>query len=433
MSASLTSPTNAVATSRTQLRVLLAGMMFLQYAVWGAWMPILSATLINRGVVGGDVGNIYGGMWLACILTPFLGGQLADRLMPAQRFLSIAHLLAAGAAWWMASATTTSGYFWGLFIWALMFAPTLGVTNAIAFHHIDRAGLSEAGKEREFSWIRTAGTIGWIVSAFILLGYMKFSGADPTGKTGPIAEMHLTAILGVAMAIFCFFLPNTPPAKTSPDPLAFREAFTLFKTVPGFTIFMIVSFVAATEFQFFYLLSGPFLESGAFTQVSHEWIAPVKSISQWAEIIALSVLLPLWLPKKGMRWCLLVGSFAWPLRYVIFAIGQPSWLVLASLALHGFGYAFVLVVQQLYVDRVAPKDIRSSAQSLLNLITLGLGNWLGSLFCGTVLEHYTANGVTNWVPVFLLPALITLLCALAYAATFKEAVSQQKRVFASES
>ena len=420
MSATFADTSEAGAMPRTQLRTLLAAMMFLEYAVWGAWMPILSATLTNRGVAGGDIGNIYGGMWLACILTPFLGGQLADRLMPAQRFLSVAHLLAAGAAWWMASATKTGGYFWGLFIWALLFAPTLGVTNAIAFHHIDRAGLSEAGKEREFAWIRTAGTIGWIVSAFILLAYMQYSGADATGKTGPIAEMQLTAILGIAMAILSVFLPNTPPAKKSPDPLAFREAFSLFKTVPGFTVFMLISFVAATEFQFFYLLSGPFLESGAFTQIRHEFIAPVKSISQWAEIIALSVLLPLWLPKKGMRWCLLVGSFAWPLRYVIFALGQPSCLVIASLALHGFGYAFVLVVQQLYVDRVAPKDIRSSAQSLLNLVTLGFGNWLGSLFCGKVLEYYTANGKTDWTPVFVLPAVLTLICAIGYAVTFRD-------------
>ena len=121
-----------------------------------------------------------------------------------------------------------------------------------------------------------------------------------------------------------------------------------------------------------------------------------------------------------MRWCLLVGSFAWPLRYFIFSIGQPAWLVIASLALHGFGYAFVLVVQQLYVDRVAPKDIRSSAQNLLNLITLGLGNWLGSLFCGWVMEYYTKDGVTNWAPVFILPAVLTTLCAIAYAFTFSD-------------
>jgi nucleoside transporter len=422
LSATLTDAADVPAMPRARLRALLIGMMFLEYGVWGAWMPILSATLVARSIPGQDVGNIYGALWLACIITPFIGGQLADRLMPSQYFLAASHLLAAGAAYEMAQQTTPAGLFLWMLIWALLFAPSLGITNAIAFHHIDQAGMSEAQKEREFSWVRTAGTIGWIVSAFLLLGFMSLIGADKTGKTGPITEMLLTAVLGVVMAIYSLFLPNTPPPKERADPLAFREALGLFKTVPGFTVFMLVSFIAATEFQFFYLLSGPYLESGAFLQIPHNLIAPVKSISQVAEIVALGVLLPLWLPTKGMRWCLLVGSFAWPIRYFIFALGKPAWLVVASLALHGFGYAFVLVVQQLYVDRVAPKDIRASAQSLLNLITLGLGNFLGSLFCGWVLSYYTdpATKAVSWVPVFIQPAIVTLICAFAYAFTFRD-------------
>jgi nucleoside transporter len=411
------------------MRVRLAVMMFLEYAVWGAWMPILSATLFNRGVPGSAIGNIYAALWLACAITPFVGGQLADRLMPSQNFLGITHLLAAGAAFVMSVQTSTNGYLIWLFIWSLLFAPSLGITNAIALHHIDKARMDEANKEREFSVIRTAGSIGWIIAAFLLLGFVAITGADATGKTGPITEMRLAGILGIAMAVFSFTLPNTPPARgENVDPLAFRKAFSLFKTVPGFTIFMLVSFIAATEFQFFYVLSGPFLESGVFVQIPHNLVAPIKAISQAAEILALGVLLPIYLPKKGMRWCLLVGSFAWPLRYIIFAIGQPAWLVVASLALHGFGYAFVLVVQQLYVDRVSGPDIRSSAQNLLNLITLGFGNFLGSIFCGKVLAHYTdsATKTTNWVPVFILPAVLTIACAFAYLVTFRDPERHQR-------
>jgi MFS family permease len=126
-----------------------------------------------------------------------------------------------------------------------------------------------------------------------------------------------------------------------------------------------------------------------------------------------------------MRWCLLLGSFAWPLRYFIFAAEKPVWLIVLSLGLHGFGYAFVLVVQQLYVDRVAPKDIRGSAQSLLTLMTLGVGNVLGSLFCGQVQAHFTftdahGNQVVNWPPIFILPAVTTLVCAFAYMFTFRD-------------
>ncbi len=321
----------------------------------------------------------------------------------------------------MSTQSEPKALFYCLFIWALLFAPTLGVTNAVALRHIDRLGLAETAKEREFSWIRTAGTSGWIVASFLLLGFMRVRGGDASSAANVLPEMQLTGVLGVAMAAFSLILPHTPPIKSErTDPLAFRRAFGLFKTVPGFTVFMLISFIAAMEFQFFYVLSGPFLESGAYTQIPLEWVSPTKSISQVAEVVALAALLPLWLPSKGMRWCLLLGSIAWPVRYIIFAIGQPAWLVVLSLALHGFGYAFVLVVQQLYVDRVAPRDIRSSAQSLLNFITLGLGNWLGSLLCGKVWSYYTQNGQTNWPMVFLQPTIITIICAVAYALTFRD-------------
>ena len=277
------------------------------------------------------------------------------------------------------------------------------------------------------------GSIGWIAAAFLRVGLISVAGLDPSGKTGAISELVLAGILGLCMAVFVLFLPPTPASSVAEasratdgpaDPLAFRKAFGMFKTVPGFTTFVVISFIAATEFQFFYLLSAPFLQD---LSIPNQFVPVVKSISQVTEILALSVLLPLWLPKKGMKWCLLLGSLAWPLRYLIFAAQKPVWLVVLSLGLHGLGYAFVLVVQQLYVDRVAPRDIRASAQSLLTLVTLGVGNFLGTLFCGWIQQAFTVDGKTNWPPVFLLPAVLTLLCAVAYAVTFKEPRSEPEQ------
>jgi len=413
---------------RTRLLLQLGLMMFLQYAVWGSWMPILSGTLNSRGIAPDQIGNVYAAMWATCAISPFLGGQIVDRFMPSQIFVGISHLLAAGAAFMMSTQTEAGGLIMWMAIWGLLFSPTLAITNAIAFFHIDKIETEESLRERTFARIRTMGTIGWIVAAFVLAAFTQIINADPKGIVGPITEMRLTALLGVVMGIFSFLLPNTPPSKApQKDALAIRKAFSLFKTVPGFGVFMFISFFAATEFQFFYGLSAQFLGS---KEIPHSLIPILKTISQVAEIGALAILLPMWLPSKGMRWCLLLGSFAWPLRYLIFAIGDPVWLVVLSLGLHGFGYAFVLVVQQLYVDRVATKDIRASAQSLLTFVTLGVGNVLGSIFAGKVQAYFThqvdGKSITNWAPVFILPTVTTVICALAYMATFKNPVSSEE-------
>src|SRR5258708_4632574 len=83
-------------------RIPLAVMMFLEYAVWGAWTPILSETVGTRlHATGQQLGLMYMMLWIACIITPFIGGQIVARCMHSQVFLGIAHLLGAGAGWMM--------------------------------------------------------------------------------------------------------------------------------------------------------------------------------------------------------------------------------------------------------------------------------------------------------------------------------------------
>ncbi|MFQ5809395.1 MAG: MFS transporter [Armatimonadota bacterium] len=62
--------------------------MFLQYAIWGAWAPVLSPYLINDvGFSGGQVGWIYALLPLATIISPFVGGQVANRCFSSERVI----------------------------------------------------------------------------------------------------------------------------------------------------------------------------------------------------------------------------------------------------------------------------------------------------------------------------------------------------------
>lgn len=475
---------------KLRLRLLLSVMMFCLYAVWGAWTPIMAATIGDRlGATGVQIGAAYGVLWLACIISPFIGGQLVDRLMPSQVYLGISSAVCAGAAWMMSQQHSIGGFMLWMWIWSLFFAPTLGITNSIAMYHLgnesDReddgqrerfgrfsksfnigwavvavgsiVGLLATGNfsfegiptlvtlgilsilfifflifqdlgratdvERSFSVVRTAGTIGWIISAIVLTIWLKSSAPVAKGTWAPFEEMQLTAAFGVILSVVAFILPNTPPAKEAKDPWAFKKAFVLFKSVPGFSIFLLISLIVSTEFQFYYTFSGPFMEDAVAKGglgIDHSMVSFYKSIAQWAEILCLGVLTPLSLKKLGLRKTLVLGTLAWPIRYFLYAIGQPTSLVLASNVLHGVGFAFVFVTSYLFVDRIAPRDIRASAQSLFMLVTLGIGNWLGTLFSGWLKDHYTTSDKTNWPMIFLIPAALTTVCAVAFWFTFKE-------------
>jgi MFS family permease len=177
--------------------------------------------------------------------------------------------------------------------------------------------------------------------------------------------------------------------------------------------------------MFYYVLTAPFLTSDKIG-ISQANVSGWMTIAQGAEIVVMAILLPIFIKKIGLRNVLVIGVLAWPIRYIIFAIGTPAWLVIASLSLHGFCFVFFFTAAFIYVDTVAPNDIRHSAQSLITLVTYGIGNYIGSLFAGWVQDFFTTEGIINWTGVFLVPCFLTVLCALAFLLFFKDERAKTK-------
>ncbi len=390
-------------------KLQLGAMMFLQYAIWGAWAPVLSAYLQGElGFSGTQAGLIYSLLPLATIIAPFIGGQLADRYFAAERVIAVLQLAGGGLLLWAARLTDYGTLVAAMLIYCLLYAPTLALTNSIAMANLDSS-------EDEFGRVRVWGTIGWIAAGLGLSFWRNLAG-DGLAMQGDM--LVLAGAVSVAMAFQSLLLPHTPPDKSAKSPWAFLEALGMLKD-RNFAIFMAISFVVATELQFYYVLTGPFLVSDTIG-ISAANLSGVMTIAQVAEILVMAVVLSWFLKKYGMRNTLALGVIAWPIRYVIFAIGSPWWLVVASLTLHGFCYVFFFVAAFIYVDTIAPTDVRASAQSLIAIATLGVGSFVGSNFAGYVQNRFTDNGVTDWSTVFLVPCAITILCAVAYLLFFKD-------------
>lgn len=392
------------------VKLRLGMMMFLQYAIWGAWAPVLSEYLINDlGFSGFQSSVIYMMLPLAIIISPFIGGQVADRYFASQKVVALLQLTGGVLLIMVSTATQYKIMMWLMLIYCLLYAPTLALTNSIAFINLKKS-------EKEFGYIRVWGTIGWIVAGLVLMGWRFASKSfDPIGYAGD--TLLLAGIFSIVMGIKAFTLPRTPPQKEAEKPWAFVEAIKMIKD-KNFLIFIIIAFIVATELMFYYILTAPFLTSEKIG-LSDAALPGVMSIAQIAEIFVMALLLPYLITRIGIRNILVIGVLAWPARYIIFSIGQPAWLVIASLALHGFCFVFFFVAAFIYVDMVAPRDIRHSAQSLITIVTYGIGNLLGSLFAGWVRDHFTTAEMTNWTAVFLVPCVLTILCAFAFLLFFR--------------
>ena len=385
-------------------------MMFLQFAIWGAWGPVLSDYLINvLGFSGAQVGVIYSLLPLATIISPFIGGQLADRYFSTEKVIAFLQLTGGLLLIIISRSTTYSTMMWLRFLYCLLYAPTLALTNSIAFINMENS-------EKEFGRIRVWGTIGWIAAGLLLSGWRILAGYKNALSVGG-DTLLLAGILSIVMGFQSLTLPHTPPKKEGANPWAFLEALKMLKN-KNITVFFIISFLVSTELMFYYILTAPFLTSDQIG-VPSSGVAGVMVIAQVAEIFVMAIALPYFLPKFGIRNTMIVGVLAWPIRYIIFAIGSPAWLVIASLVLHGFCYVFFFVAAFIYVDKIAPKDIRASAQGLITLVTIGFGNYLGSLFAGWVHTYFTSDAGTNWTGVFIVPVVITVLCAGAFMLFFR--------------
>ncbi len=398
-------------------------MMFLQYAIWGSWAPVLSAYLQNNlGFTGWQLGLIFSLLPLATIISPFVGGQFADRWFPTQKVIAVLQLVGGIFLILIANVTSFSSMMWLMLVYCLIYAPTLALTNSIAFVNLKNS-------EKEFGAIRVWGTIGWIAAGWALTGWRALA-KSPEGIAMKGDTLLLAGAFSLLMGLLSFGLPHTPPQKEGTKPWAFLEALKMFKD-KNFLIFSLISFVVATELQFYYVLTSPFLTS-PLIGVSQKYVPAVMTIAQFAEIFVMAFLLSWALKKFGMRRTLTLGILAWPIRYIIFVIGQPSWLVVASLALHGFCYVFFFTAAYIYVDNVAPKDIRASAQGLIATIILGFGNFVGSLFCGWIqglfLKDTTAASIealrAGWQKTFIVPTVLTILCLIIFLAFFREKKAQ---------
>jgi nucleoside transporter len=388
--------------------VRLSVMMFLEYVIWGSWLPLLALYLGDvLGFTGRQIGWIFATQAIASIVALFIGGQAADRLMSTERLLALCHAIGGTAMLVLATQRSFAPFFAIMLVYQLAFIPTLSLTNAISFHHVSDA-------KAEFGRIRMWGTIGWIAASWPFVFILA-------GKSGP--ELHaalrsifiVAGVASYALAAFSLTLPRTPPASSSPDRNAPLEAIRLL-AVPAFLVLFVVTFIDALIHQCYFQWTSPFLERAG---VPANWIMPAMSIGQVAEIVTMAVL-GVVLHHLGWRTTMAVGIAAHAVRFFIYAIGDPLWLIVAINVVHGMAYAFFFAVVYIFVDGHFPRDSRASAQGLFNLLILGLGPFVGSLLWGALGDRFrTAAGEVDFSKLFLVPAVLGVAAVLLLLVAFR--------------
>ena len=405
----------------------LSAMMFLQYAIWGAWLPLLWSFLHDhRGFDADQIGTMFAVGAVGAIIAPFIAGQVADRFFSTEKFLGLSHLLGGLLIWQLAAIESYWGFLTFSFVYSLLYSPTMPLTNSLAFHHMP-------DRDRDFGRVRVWGTVGWIVVG-IGMGQWLLRMHTPSGAPVEVQQaaqwagmgdaFRLSGVLGLVMGVYCFSLPHTPPQKGERRS-AVGEALSEIRKQPLLTLFLLAVPISCIH-QFYFIHTAPFLGSfqsrtaSSINRIVGVGGGGLMTIGQMSEVIVLA-LIPLIAVRVSRKSLLIVGTIAYAARMALFSYvselsaftGVPEVTILiAGVALHGPVFGCWIFLAFMIVDEETTGDVRASAQSLFNLVVVGVGVIVGSKIAGWV-ARWAEDDVTgdmDFAKLFSVPMWASLVC-----------------------
>ena len=416
-------------------------MMVLEFFIWGAWLPLIFGYLPSLGFTPGQQSLILNAFPVASIVGMFFSNQWADRKFNPEKFLAFSHLVGGLAILGCGFTKEFLPFFLLMLVHCLLYVPTISITNSIAFANMKNP-------DKEFGIVRMGGTIGWILAAwpftFIFVNWTAVDAAHPAGLidwlgkalanplTGDAAKAAtkwtfiVAGLASLALAAFSLTLPRTAKkaaaAAGTVEKLAWLEALRLLKH-PFILVLWLVTLVDSFVHNCYFNWTGVFLgtaKDAGGVGIASNWITPVMSIGQIAEILTMFVL-GATLRKFGWRTTMVVGVLGHAARFATYAFfPQSPGLIILIQVLHGICYAFFFATVYIFVDAYFPKDIRSSAQGLFNLQILGLGALLANSICPFLIQKVYAHGnLVDFRGLFLVPLATASVAAIALALFFR--------------
>ncbi len=405
------------------LKIRLALMNFLEFAVWGAYLTSMGTYLVTHDMAQ-HIGIFYAMQGIVSIFMPAIMGIVADRWIPAQRLLGFCHLIAGlfmGAMVYYANTAGGDIAFGTLFtlysISVAFYMPTLALSNSVAYNALTKAGLDTV---KDFPAIRVFGTVGFICTMWLV---------DLMGFQANENQFATSGVIGILLFLYTFSLPACPVSssneKQSISEALGLKAFALFKQ-KRMAIFFIFSMLLGVSLQITNGFANPFITSfGSIPEYADTFGVQhanmLISLSQMSETVCI-LLIPFFMKRFGIKNVMLIAMFAWVLRFGLFGAGNPGsgvWMFILSMIVYGVAFDFFNISGSLFVDKSTDSEIRSSAQGLFMLMTNGIGATIGTLGAQQVVNYYTIDGVTEWQSCWYIFAAYALVVGIAFALIFR--------------
>ncbi|GHT54137.1 xanthosine permease [Bacteroidia bacterium] len=387
---------------------------FLEFFIWGSWLISFGNYMFSMGM-GDKIGTLFATAGIASFIMPTIIGIIADRWVNSEKLLSILHLLGACCLFTASRATGFNQLYLCMFLNALVFMPTIGLSYSVCYSIMAKNNMDTV---RDFPPIRSWGTVGFIVAMWIV----NLAGWGTSSN-----QLLLASGISFVFGIYALTLPPSPPTRaqkgSSLISLLGLDALVLLKE-KKMALFFFFAILLGICLQITNSYGSAFL--GSFRMDYPDSFAVrynniFMSISQISEALFI-LAIPFFLRRFGIKTVMLMSLGAWILRFGLFGIGNPGagmiWLTL-SMIIYGMAFDFFNISGSLFIEKETPAKFRASAQGMLMMVTNGLGAIIGNYGAENVINHFTANGVTDWSTCWFIFAGYAFVVGILFAVFFK--------------
>lgn len=359
---------------------------FTFFGALGIFFPYYSLYLKeNAGLSGTQLGLILSVMPLVGIVAQPFWGQVADRTGARSRVVAFLSMVAAAGFVLLGLAPGFVLILLAAVFLAFFSTPIIPLSVSVALAAFRYSGPHAYGFAR--SW----GTVGFLASVLVfpmaLDRVQQWRGLDPVpgGPSEPgLGVMFLgTAAVVLLASALALALPREGIVSLR---AARGEWRTLLRSGPMRRL-LFFSFAA------YLFVTGPMGLLPVYVRAQGGTLETVQTM--W--ILMLIVEIPLilltgtGLQRIGARGLLAAGVLTGGVRWTVCGLtANPYWIYPVQM-LHGVMVTGLMMGGPLYVDRVAPARLRSTAQGLAAMVGLGLGGIASNTAAGWILDRVGAN------------------------------------------
>jgi PPP family 3-phenylpropionic acid transporter len=264
------------------------------------------------------------------------------------------------------------------------------LTDSITLNYTLRNGL-------DYGNFRLWGAAGFAVAAWFM-GML----AEETGLSSIFVSFMITLWLS---SLFVRFMPREGSAIKVEIGTGLKQLIRL----PRFLVFLVASFC----------VMGPLYSNNSYLGLYYQALGGTVAGVGLCFLLGAGSEIPVWkaagkwIKKKGIYLMSICAGILAAIRWLCFSFHLPLIWVYLLTATQGFTIGIFYPASLMYIQTVAPPEVKTTAISLNAAMTSGLGNWFFVLIGGMILDAYDIFAVYRFYGLFTLLG-VALLAGLMW-------------------